>query len=242
MPAALRATTANQSRGFRPSPAGFRRQPERRYRHFGRTSRPAPAQMVPAFATGWALAKDAEGERAAELAEMRANAAGKQAVFARLIEREGPRFLRFVTGFLGSAHEAEDVVQDAMFRLWEGAGAWRPDARIATWLHRVCYNRAVDQLRRRRNFVDEAELDGAPDPGALAETAIMQRESARSLQNALAALPARQRSAVLLFHVQELSQGEAARIMGVSEAALESLLARARRQLRRVLTQGGQGD
>jgi len=240
--AAIRILSPAVGRELGRSAAPFRPQPERRYRHFGRTFRPAPARMVPAFSTGCALAKDAEGERAAELAEMRAIAAGDQAAFGRLIEREGPRLLGFATGLLGNAHEAEDVVQESLIRLWEGAGSWRPDARVGTWLHRVCYNRAVDQLRRRRNFVEDTALEGVPDPGALAEAAMMQGERARSVQDALAALPARQRSAILLFHYQGMPQSEAARIMGISEAALESLLARARRQLRRLLLEGGRGD
>jgi len=71
---------------------------------------------------------------------------------------------------------------------------------------------------------------------------MVRSEAALSLKDAIEKLPTRQRTAVLLFHFQEFSQREAANVMGVSEDALESMLARARRQLRRWLEGEGGGN
>lgn len=183
---------------------------------------------------------DDESQAAAEFAEIRAIAAGDQAAFVRLIDRESPRLLRFSQAILGDLGEAEDVVQDTLLTFWKNAGRWKPEARIGTWLYTVSYNRAIDRLRRRRNFVDESALDDIADDGDLPETQLVQVETDRSVRTAVARLPHRQRSAVLLFHFQDLPQREAARVMGVSESAFESLLARARRRMRLWLTaQGG---
>jgi RNA polymerase sigma-70 factor (ECF subfamily) len=180
--------------------------------------------------------------RAAELAEIRAVASGDATAFARIIDREAPRLLRFAQVMLGSLEEAEDVVQDTMLRLWENAAKWTPDARLGTWLHRVCYNRAIDRLRRRRGLVEESELLVVPDEGDLADARVLQGEIVTAIRQAMNALPHRQRTAVLLFHFQELSQRECAEIMELSEAAFESLLARARRRLRRALADEGFRD
>jgi RNA polymerase sigma-70 factor (ECF subfamily) len=190
------------------------------------------------------LAKNADDEAraAAELAEIRAVADGDETAFARLIDREAPRLLRFARGMLGSLEEAEDVVQETLTSLWENAGRWRPEARIGTWLHTVCYNRSIDRLRRRRNFVAESALDDTPDDSELAEGALLRGEAVRTIREAVERLPARQRSAVFLFHFEDLPQSEAARVMGVSESAFESLLARARRQMRAWLSAGGDDD
>jgi RNA polymerase sigma-70 factor (ECF subfamily) len=177
---------------------------------------------------------------AAELLEVRAIAAGDSAIFQRLIDREAPRLLRFALGLLGSMEDAEDVVQDTLIRLWENAATWTPDARIGTWLHRVCYNRAIDLLRRRRAFVEDSALLETIDDAELPDAAMVRGEAELSLREAIERLPTRQRTAVLLFHFQDFSQREAARVMGVSEEALESMLARARRQLRQHL--GGDSD
>jgi RNA polymerase sigma-70 factor (ECF subfamily) len=183
-----------------------------------------------------------EDAASVELAEMRAIAAGDAAAFRRLAERESPRLLRFALGMLGSLEEAEDVVQETLLSLWENAAGWTPRARVGTWLHRVCHNRSIDRLRRRRAFVDDAALDELADSAEPPDARLMRGERARDVSEALAQLAPRQRTAVLLFHFQELSQREAAEVMGVSETALESLLARARRQMRRALDHDEDGN
>lgn len=203
-------------------------------------ARPLPALAPPlAMARGGVLAGQADA--AGELRDMRAIAAGDERAFGRVVEREAPRLLRFAQGMLGSLEEAEDVVQDTLARLWENAAKWTPDARIGTWLHRVCYNRAIDRLRRRRDFVDDSALEGLSDGAEPADEALVKGEAIRSVHAALALLPSRQRTALLLFHFQELPQREAAEVMGISEAALESLLARARRQMRRLIAEDDNG-
>lgn len=188
----------------------------------------------PAFRTVFPVAGNADAA-SKDLAEVRAIAAGDSDVFRRLIDRESPRLLRFAFGMLGSLEEAEDVVQDTLVSLWENAATWTPDARIGTWLHRVCYNRSIDRLRRRRPLVDEDVLLGLADEAPEADLALINKEETRDMHEALARLSPRQRTAVLLFHFQDLPQREAAAVMGISETALESLLARARRQMRRWL-------
>ena len=198
---------------------------------------------IPAVSTGCDLPKDTDAEwRAAEIAELQAIAAGDRDAFARLMARETPRLLRLAGGMLGNIEEAEDAVQETMIRLWEHAARWTPDARIGTWLHKVCYNHSVDRLRRRRPAADESALDDMSDDAALPDATLLQGEAVRSVREAIDRLPERQRSAVLLFHIQDLPQSEAAGIMGVSESAFESLLARARRQLRRMLSPEGADD
>ena len=190
------------------------------------------------------MAKNADNEsRAAEFLEMRAIATGDQNAFARLIDRESPRLLRFARSMLGSLEEAEDVCQETFISLWENAARWRPEARIGTWLHRVCTNRAIDRLRRRRDFVEADALNNVPDAAPLAEAGLLRGEAIGSVRDALERLPLRQRLALILLYFQELPQSEAAAVLGVSESGFESLLARGRRQLRASLTEtGGEHD
>ncbi|HEX2255677.1 MAG TPA: sigma-70 family RNA polymerase sigma factor, partial [Afifellaceae bacterium] len=127
------------------------------------------------------MANDDDERRAAELLEVRAIAAGDEKAFARLIDREGPRLLRFAKAMLGSLDEAEDVAQETFISLWENAAGWRPEARIGTWLHRVCINRAIDRVRRRRDFAEADALDAIADSGPLAEAGMLRDEAIRSV-------------------------------------------------------------
>lgn len=146
-----------------------------------------------------------------------------------------PRVVAVAARVLGSRSEAEDVAQEVFLRAWKQARSWKPGgARFDTWMHRVALNLCYDRLRRRREK-PMAEPPEQTDPGVSAERGLEQRETARQVEAALAALPPRQREAVVLCHYQELSNIDAAALMEVSVEALESLLSRARRALRTAL-------
>lgn len=160
---------------------------------------------------------------------------GDQAAYATLVERHLNRVHGLAFRMLGDRAEAEDVAQDAYIRVWRQAGRWQPGAaRFTTWLHRVVVNLCIDRRRRKREqLVDE--LPERADPGPGPEGSALDADRRRRVMAALDALPERQRLAVLLAHYQELGNIETAEVMGISVEAVESLLSRARRQLREVL-------
>lgn len=135
--------------------------------------------------------------------------------------------------------EAEDVAQEAFVRIWKQAPRWKEgEARFDTWIHRVALNLCYDRLRGRRDD-PVADLPDEADPRALPDQQLEARVRDERVREALAALPARQREALVLNYYQELSNIEAAALMGITVDALESLLARARRNLRAQLAGSG---
>ncbi|HPA39501.1 MAG TPA: RNA polymerase sigma factor [Phenylobacterium sp.] len=163
-------------------------------------------------------------------------ASGDPAAVRALAARKLPRLMSLAHRMLGEAAEAEDVVQETMIRAWRQAPSWTPGAaRFDTWLHRVALNLCYDRLRRRR----EVALEGAPeqtDDGPAPDRGLEAADVGRRVSAALQALPDRQREAVTLCHYQDLTNIEAAAVMGVSVEALESLLSRGRRALRAALS------
>ena len=145
-----------------------------------------------------------------------------------------PRLLTLAQRMLGDPVEAEDVAQEAFVRLWRQAGSWQPEARVGTWLYRVAHNLCIDQIRKQRRFSGDP-VPELPDPGPGPSALRHSRELGQQVEAALAQLPERQRTAITLVHHQELSNIEAADIMGVSVEAMESLLSRGRRTLRQQL-------
>jgi RNA polymerase sigma-70 factor, ECF subfamily len=138
---------------------------------------------------------------------------------------------------LGDMAAAEDMAQEAFLRLWRQARRWKPQAKVSTWLYQVIYNLCIDQLRHRQWEADE-EAPDRPDTAAGPMDLRHRGQLAEIVEAALTALPTRQRTAITLVHLQEVSNMEAAHIMGVSVEALESLLARGRRTLRKHLESG----
>ena len=157
---------------------------------------------------------------------------GDVVAFRTLVDRHLTSLLRIAQRMLNEDPEAEDVAQEAMLRLWRsastleiGAGGVRP------WLRRVVSNLCLDRIRSARRV----ELtDAVPEQEVVASQlhCLVEVERSARVDAALKALPERQRLALTLFHYEGLSQGEVGEILGVSQEAVESLLARARRALK----------
>ena len=149
--------------------------------------------------------------------------------------RFAPLAFRVALRMLGDRAEAEDLAQEAMLRLWKIAPDWRAgEAKVSTWLYRVVTNLATDRLRRRRGV----GLDEAPEVADGAASALEQMidaDRAAALEAALAQLPARQRQAVVLRHLEGLSNPEIAAAMEIGVEAVESLTARGKRALAALL-------
>ena len=181
---------------------------------------------------------NASGESDASDEELLAAFAGGDGrAAARLSQRLLPRAYAVAMRMLGDAAEAEDITQDAMLELWQIAPRWVPgQARISTWLYRVVSNRCIDVIRRRRGGTEPLDAGHEPVDHAASATDMLQEGArAAALQNALLALPDRQRQAVVLRHLEDLQNPEIAEIMGTSVEAVESLTARGRRTLARML-------
>ena len=159
-------------------------------------------------------------------------ARGDPAAIRALVARKLPRLLALARRMLGDPVEAEDVTQEVMLRVWRQAPRWRPGAaKFDTWMHRVALNLIYDRLRRRRERPAEQPADPI-DPGPAPDRGLLAADVGARVRHAMAALPDRQRAAIVLCHYQELSNIDAAALLEVSVEALESLLSRARRSLR----------
>lgn len=162
-------------------------------------------------------------------------AAGDSQAAAALTMRLLPSVFHHARRLLGDATEAEDVAQDAMLRLWRIAPNWQQgQAKVSTWLYQVTANLCIDRLRRRRS-VGLNEIAEPLDDGPGAEDILQEKSRDGALQDALSQLPDRQRQAVVLRHLDGLSNPRIAEIMDISPRAVESLTARGKRALAELL-------
>lgn len=153
-----------------------------------------------------------------------------------LTMRLTPRVFRQAFRVLGDQAEAEDVVQEAMLRLWKTAPDWRQgEAKVTTWLYQVVANLCTDRLRKRKPNDALDDVNEPEDGQAPVEAKMQDRARVTALNAAMDELPDRQKQAVTLRHIEEYSNPEIAQIMGVGVEAVESLVARGKRALKGLL-------
>jgi RNA polymerase sigma-70 factor (ECF subfamily) len=171
-----------------------------------------------------------------------------QGAFEALVERYQHRLLGVLAHLVGNKEEAEDLTQEVFLRIYRARKGYRPRARFSTWLFTIANNLALNHLRGKgRNPASAAGGDGTGSQAMLpADERVLAREGTPSAQlrqvelsevvrQALELLGEDQKVAVLLNKFEDMSYAEIAEVMGRSEAAVKSLLARARNHLREEL-------
>jgi len=161
-------------------------------------------------------------------------ARGDEPAYRQLARRHLPGAVSLARRILGNAADAEDVAQEAMVRVWVNAPRWQPLALFRTWFRRVVVNLCLDRKRRARWVELEAAGD-IVDPAASVGEQIEHRERDRLIQAAIAKLPDRQRTAIMLTYSEGLSNAEVADALGTTVSAVETLLVRGKQNLRRAL-------
>jgi len=164
-------------------------------------------------------------------------AGGQEGAFRALVDRHLPSVLGIARRMLRDDAEAEDVSQEALLRLWRNAAGLELGSNgVRPWLRRVVSNLCIDRARARRNTtVTDAVPEESEPAGQLRHLA--ERELSGRVDAALKGLPERQRLALTLFHYEGMSQIEVGEALGISDEAVESLLARARRTLKATLSE-----
>lgn len=154
---------------------------------------------------------------------------GDGPAFAVLVERHTARFYRLAFRYLQNKESAEDIVQEAFLKLWENPSRWRPErnSKFTTWFYRVVVNLCLDQKKKKQTapLDDEAAVIDEREP---VDDAMIRRQRQDRVEKEIAALPERQRTALNLCFDDNLSNQEAAEVMGIKLKALQSLIMRAK--------------
>jgi len=161
-------------------------------------------------------------------------AAGDRAAYSHLVKRHLGRVLAVCRRMLGNDAHAEEAAQDALLKLWTHAASYDPGkAKLTTWLTKVAVNVCLDRLRKRGEDSWPEDFDVALP--ASQDRQLMQEQVAARVDAALQKLPERQRLALVLCHYEEMTMVEAANVLDATPEAIESLLSRARRGLKKML-------
>ena len=167
--------------------------------------------------------------------------AGELGLFEVLMRRYNQRLFRAVRSILSSAHEAEDVVQDAYVRAYSHLHQFEGRASFATWLTRIAIHEALARRRDQRRLMEidaideseKAEMEFLRSTAPSPEEETMARTVTTMLEGAIDSLPETYRSVFMLREIEELSTAETAECLELSEEAVKVRLHRGRALLRR---------
>lgn len=155
-------------------------------------------------------------------------AGGDQRALRVLMNRHMARSIRLAARLVGNTADADEIGQEAFVRVWRHAARFDAGrARFSTWLYQILTNLALDR-RRKRSHDSLDEIGDLAEDCPAAEEMLLNQERRRLAAAAVASLPDRQRAAVVLFHLEDVSVRDGAAILGVSEKSFESLLSRGR--------------
>ncbi len=175
-------------------------------------------------------------DEAAERELIRLAQRGDAEPFGQLVERHQQAVFNIVYRLTGNRQEAKDVAQEAFVKTYQTLDRFDPQRPFAPWLYRIATNTALNWIKRRRREVELEEDAPLADPSPGPESLAIAAETSVRLRAAIAALPPNYRAAIELRHFQGLSYQEMSEALGVPLSDVKSWLFRARRRLRRVLT------
>jgi RNA polymerase sigma factor (sigma-70 family) len=170
---------------------------------------------------------------------------GEEAAFKWLVDTHQDRVYNTAIGIVQNEQDAEDVAQEVFIQVFRSINSFKGESKLSTWIYRITTTRALDLLRSRKSkkrfgFLQrllggddepEHEIPDFHHPGI----ALDQKENATRLFRAIKQLPDNQKTAFTLHKLEDLSYLEISEIMRTTVPAVESLMHRARQNLKKIL-------
>jgi RNA polymerase sigma-70 factor (ECF subfamily) len=166
---------------------------------------------------------------------------GDSACFALLLDRHRTPVIHFLYRMVQNQAIAEELAQEAFLRVYRSRATYEPTAKFTTWLFRIATHLALNWIRDSKNekgqeSLDQELIEGAArqveDHRPTVEHRLLRAAEMAEIREAIEALPAKQRAAVLMHKYDELDYAQISRVLDCSESAIKSLLFRAYETLR----------
>jgi len=169
-----------------------------------------------------------------ELEIIQAITKGSEQAFALLYERYSAKVYNIALSYTKEVEEAEEITQDVFVKIYKSSATFKGTSSLSTWIYRISVNTSLNYLKKKNRFtlfkgtLTESQSINFEHPGVLMEN----KENAVALYQAMDGLPNSQKTAFILSYIEDLPRQEVANIMETSLKAVESLLQRAKKNMR----------
>lgn len=173
---------------------------------------------------------------------------GSRDKFQMLVEKYQSMVFHTCIGFLHDKDDADDLTQEVFIQIYQSLNRFKGDSAFSTWIYRIAVNASLNSVRKNSRIPILNRLESLFDNGKEKkislnayetedpESILIKHEKSKWIQNALDTLPENQRTAIVLSKYDDLSQKEIAEIMKITEGAVEALIQRAKKNLRKKLS------
>ena len=177
--------------------------------------------------------------------------AGDERALAELAGAYGSKIFQLAFRYLKNKEDAEEIVQDVLYKVYRNVGTFRGEAALSSWIYRITFNSAMSRLRTAQYQRSQAEdrkvaasdaddslsltAREAADWSSMADEGVLRSQLRRRVLRAILALPAIYRAPVMLRDIQGMSTEEASAMLRVKDQTLKSRLHRGRLILRKQL-------
>ncbi|MCD9025689.1 RNA polymerase sigma factor SigW [Cohnella silvisoli] len=170
---------------------------------------------------------------------------GDQRAFAEIVDLYKDKLYHLAYRMTGNRQEAEDVVQEAFLRVYKNLDRYDENQKFSTWIYRIATNLSIDRLRKRRAIYsldaessDHEGLDGyamLPSDDRTPESELLLSETQRLIHEAIATLPVKYKSVMILRYLQDLSLQEISDVLDMPVTTVKTRVHRGREFLRKKL-------
>lgn len=169
---------------------------------------------------------------------------GDKKAFEELIDSHQKAVINICYRFLLNKEDAEDIAQDVFIEIFYSIKNFRSEAKLSTWIYRIAVSKCLDEIKKRnriKRITSAGKIFNLEDfMGKLsgyenADKKIEQEEDLQKIYKALNKLPENQRIAITLSKIESLSNKEASEIMETSLTSIDSLIYRAKQNLKKIL-------
>ncbi|MBN1233945.1 MAG: sigma-70 family RNA polymerase sigma factor [Candidatus Coatesbacteria bacterium] len=160
---------------------------------------------------------------------------GDHKAFEELLLRHQKKAWCIAYKMLNNNEDAEDAVQESFIKLYQNAERYRTRAKFSTFFYRIIINVCIDHLRKSKASKDQQITDDVPVmDGSIKE--LLDGERKEFIQKAIDSLPENQKVAIIMKHYEGMQYKEIADVLDTTPKAIESLIARARKTLSKILS------
>ena len=170
-----------------------------------------------------------------DLTLINAVAAGNSEAFEELVRKYERRVFGTIHRYIGNDSAVEDIAQDVFLQVWRKAGQFKGKSSFSTWLYRIVTNKCLNYREKRKTRQTLPLNDEIPENDTGLESNYERDEEAKLIRASIDKLPKRQRMALVLAQFEGHSYKEISEIMKVSLSSVESLIFRARKNLKHEL-------